>query len=111
MIPIPPALEKADDSCERAIQPIAAWMIGFSISSISVMRVLSAMGCPVICSVLTVITALSPRKRKGLPRLEQFAAFGNEDDGQRADAKRHKSPHERGDRAVKLASDQIAEKA
>jgi hypothetical protein len=42
MIPIPPAFDTADDRCDRAIQPIAAWMIGFSIPSISVTRVFSA---------------------------------------------------------------------
>ena len=42
MIPMPPAFDTAEESCARAIQPIAAWMIGFSIPSISVMRVLNA---------------------------------------------------------------------
>ena len=45
MIPMPPAFDTADDRCDRAIQPIAAWMIGFSIPSISVTRVFSAI-CP-----------------------------------------------------------------
>ena len=40
MIPSPPALETADASCARAIQPIGAWTIGYSIPSISVTRVL-----------------------------------------------------------------------
>ena len=39
MMPMPPAFETAEESCDRAIQPIAAWMIGFSMPSMSVMRV------------------------------------------------------------------------
>ena len=38
MIPSPPALETAEASCARAIQPIGAWTMGYSIPSMSVMR-------------------------------------------------------------------------
>ena len=40
MIPSPPALDTAEASWLRAIQPIGAWTMGYSIPSICVMRVL-----------------------------------------------------------------------
>ena len=38
MMPIAPALETADASCARAIQPIGAWTMGYWTPSSSVMR-------------------------------------------------------------------------
>ena len=40
MMPRPPALDTAEASCARAIQPIGACTMGYSTPSISVMRVL-----------------------------------------------------------------------
>ncbi len=57
MIPSPPALETADASWARAIQPIGAWTIGYSIPSSSVMRVL----------IMRVPGEASCHKRRGAP--------------------------------------------
>ena len=40
MIPIPPALETAEARADRAIHPMGAWMMGYWMPSMSVMRVL-----------------------------------------------------------------------
>lgn len=40
MIPMPPALETADARADRAIHPMGAWMMGYWMPSMSVMRVL-----------------------------------------------------------------------
>ena len=41
MMPMAPALETADASCERAIQPIGAWTMGMSTPRSSVTRLVS----------------------------------------------------------------------
>ncbi len=67
MMPSPPALETAEASCARAIQPIGAWTIGYSIPSISVTRVLIMRGS---CEALAATgDASSQRKSTHAHRL------------------------------------------
>ena len=54
-MPMPPALETADERCDLAIQPMAAWMIGFSMPSISVMRVLTGLLVMIVSCLVSVL--------------------------------------------------------
>ena len=46
MMPMPPALETAEASGARAIQPMGAWITGISMPSMAVMRLRNCMACP-----------------------------------------------------------------
>jgi hypothetical protein len=65
MMPMPPAFETAEDKCDRAIQPMAAWMMGFSMPSISVMRVWTGL-------VLIFVSSCWQRRRER-PGLQALA--------------------------------------